>query len=1738
MATPRQRPPAALAAALPQAAAQVAAPVNKALKLQNIIEMKDFFLTAGSVEIGTLLNNGLYYQQSANLIGALVSYSSAATYIHAIDSPVKNSPAFQMLLGYIEQLNERAKEFNVKSNTSTDDDDSKVIEKCRNEPKKGDSTFADVIGAAKEKELITTALIKPLVYPNLFTKAAKGVLLYGPPGTGKTFIVKALQKELSLRYPEAAEILFFPLTGADLKGKYVGETEKKIVEAYRCAAKWACQKTTLDTDKLDEEERKREALTDPAEKFKKQYVSIIFIDEFDSIGRDRSQDETGMMANSVNTLLQMMDGVTRYENVVTVAATNYPWELDAALLRRFNEHIYFRPPRFEDVKKLIDFEMKERFTYIMTNYFDYCLSTKVKGLYRAQQSAELFAHLRREAISVIKDRAKKELKEFGEKSIAYKIALFNLLEKIDISYLNNNSPEMMALVARIAAQKYSNSDVSSVAQKAFNSVAQRSIDNGEWRVIRHKVHETQSEENFLLSCFTKVKDISIFSSGTNVDIQTQALIDNEFMTKNMSVNPKNLIKYKGTDRYIDINQITNPYEDKNKHSRVMIPTIQVDGSKYINLLFINDRPNWLILDSFGIDAIYVRMNGANSINMFRVSPGLPVNANNLAKQDLDVIFTRTLNVTNDDSGLTPDLPYLNVGEAKRLVDDIKGWEASTSGDDKLPIVEIRQFFEYIWYPYIKFLREKIDSSKGSPITKEKIAQYEKIYSSAIATLTTAGKESKTGMLTFTDFSKDYERLIINVIAHAYRSALGVFGLGSPAKVTTAAVQSEIAEATGEIVKWLTPQAAAAAAAPAAAAAAAPAAAAAAAAAPIDVSVYEKWISKQNIVTDKETSKSIKRTFFLKTTIKPFSAEFKEHKAGASFFTEGLFNMLKGLKDLIGKIIPGLSGKSEEDTDNSIRTYLSAQKVSFLDYLLARVSHIGILNHDGDDGVLLKGYFERTYVDSSVINWDTVFTQINSDTLKLVDWGNVLKDPKIVAKIKASKSFQALKAPQTVLDSEIKNRIDAMKETEQTQQEKKKQGGSRKAAIRGKTKKARAGTSRHSLRKRLPRNKRAKKILRRMKGGVTTPGAIGPMRLGASPKPGSATAAAGEAGAAPRSPLVGPLPGSAAAAAAAARSPLVLPLPGSPGARRNAPAAAAAAAEAVEAVPQPAARAADVAMPGSAAAEAAEAAEAAAAEAARRNAAAAAAAAAEAARRNAAAAEAAEAAAVAAAAAELAAAEKAEAERATASTAAVQVLESKPINLSINWYQIKYESDYNRPLSFKWLADIPSRFLTLFKGFPAGEKDIHFEAILVKAVFSSDTFYVEKIKDFSSNFRKCFKDNMEKYLDKVPEIGYLREVYDLLTYYPSLIEPLPDLIIKKPTMVRKIAVGGATVAAAYFAVVGAPITLGVYGIAATLGLQIASATTGSFDMRPGAIFRINKDAIGKTSINALAAAIISYMGFEPSFAKSQFISQFASKLWAILSSIPSAARGAASAAAAAPAAAKQGLKDFTDSFSRGSAAPSAPTELPLVQPISFNVSANATMEFLGDAPTSDEVFQNADEVINTTFQEPSRSAALGPRSPAAPADPAVPAIQPVQTNQTIQTNQTVLNNSGAPEPNKATTDSNIDLIASRIANVFAVANLADQIGAFSDGIYYYFFIKRSEKDKGRYISIKQIEVPDEIYKDINRLSFYMDPSFLSAAAAEYPSTWDNNIGKALEDYDANRALFMEQLRTGKRTLKRK
>jgi len=183
----------------------------------------------------------------------------------------------------------------------------------------GNIRFADVIGLEEAKTNFKQSLIYPIIYPNLFPEAVHGILLYGPPGVGKTFIMKAIVNELlDLGQDHGIRVIMFNPTGAELKGKYVGETEKNIKKYFTCAQRAA----------------------DACGAAGHYVVSIIFIDEVDSIARSRASDETGLAASSVNALLQAMDGIVGYPNVYVVGATNYPWQLDSAVLRRFKSRIY------------------------------------------------------------------------------------------------------------------------------------------------------------------------------------------------------------------------------------------------------------------------------------------------------------------------------------------------------------------------------------------------------------------------------------------------------------------------------------------------------------------------------------------------------------------------------------------------------------------------------------------------------------------------------------------------------------------------------------------------------------------------------------------------------------------------------------------------------------------------------------------------------------------------------------------------------------------------------------------------------------------------------------------------------------------------------------------------------------------------------------------------------------------------------------------------------------------------------------------------------------------------------------------------------------------------------------------------------------------------------------------------------------------------------------------------------
>lgn len=209
--------------------------------------------------------------------------------------------------------------------------------------------FDTIIGLEKAKNELKNAFLNPLLYPNLYPGVSKGILLYGSPGTGKTLLAKAAVNELTAKGEGCIKVLFFAPQGSDLKGKFVGESEAKIEAVYKCAQEAA------------------EALED-AENLKGnnvQVISIVFLDEVESVAPSRSNDSTGINATTVNALLQQIDGIKtsiKGRKVFTWANTNYPWLLDSAFLRRFDSSILIDLPSESDIFEQLNLALSEYIT--------------------------------------------------------------------------------------------------------------------------------------------------------------------------------------------------------------------------------------------------------------------------------------------------------------------------------------------------------------------------------------------------------------------------------------------------------------------------------------------------------------------------------------------------------------------------------------------------------------------------------------------------------------------------------------------------------------------------------------------------------------------------------------------------------------------------------------------------------------------------------------------------------------------------------------------------------------------------------------------------------------------------------------------------------------------------------------------------------------------------------------------------------------------------------------------------------------------------------------------------------------------------------------------------------------------------------------------------------------------------------------------------------------------------------
>uniref|UniRef100_A0AAR2JWP0 Katanin p60 ATPase-containing subunit A-like 2 n=1 Tax=Pygocentrus nattereri TaxID=42514 RepID=A0AAR2JWP0_PYGNA len=179
----------------------------------------------------------------------------------------------------------------------------------------------DIIGLEDAKRLVKEAVVYPIKYPQLFTGILspwKGLLLYGPPGTGKTMLAKAVATECNTT--------FFNISASSIVSKWRGDSEKLVRVLFELARYHA--------------------------------PSTIFLDELESVMSQRGVGQGGEHEGSrrmKTELLVQMDGLARSNDLVFVlAASNLPWELDHAMLRRLEKRILVGLPSGPARKAMIN----------------------------------------------------------------------------------------------------------------------------------------------------------------------------------------------------------------------------------------------------------------------------------------------------------------------------------------------------------------------------------------------------------------------------------------------------------------------------------------------------------------------------------------------------------------------------------------------------------------------------------------------------------------------------------------------------------------------------------------------------------------------------------------------------------------------------------------------------------------------------------------------------------------------------------------------------------------------------------------------------------------------------------------------------------------------------------------------------------------------------------------------------------------------------------------------------------------------------------------------------------------------------------------------------------------------------------------------------------------------------------------------------------------------------------------
>ncbi|KAJ3229412.1 hypothetical protein HDU81_005381 [Chytriomyces hyalinus] len=187
--------------------------------------------------------------------------------------------------------------------------------------------FSHLVLPPPTKLMLQTLVSLPLMRPDLFQTgilakhSIAGVLMFGPPGTGKTLLAKAAAKSSGAN--------FMAVALSDVFDKYVGEGEKNVRAIFTLARKLS--------------------------------PCVVFLDEVDALfGARRGGDVTSSKREIINEFMSEWDGLnSNNKGVIVLGATNRPFDLDDAILRRMPRRILIDLPTEDQRKQILQVHLQD-----------------------------------------------------------------------------------------------------------------------------------------------------------------------------------------------------------------------------------------------------------------------------------------------------------------------------------------------------------------------------------------------------------------------------------------------------------------------------------------------------------------------------------------------------------------------------------------------------------------------------------------------------------------------------------------------------------------------------------------------------------------------------------------------------------------------------------------------------------------------------------------------------------------------------------------------------------------------------------------------------------------------------------------------------------------------------------------------------------------------------------------------------------------------------------------------------------------------------------------------------------------------------------------------------------------------------------------------------------------------------------------------------------------------------------